>query len=151
MNWDRTTVFFVIFVLGGLVSYGFFTYVQQSDRRVSVDTQLFEVEDRLVQVDTIYANCISLQRARENAPLEVRDKCVESRDFVVWARSFPADSKLRTLKIELLVLADAVEEMTEAIAIHNNSQFAREVLLTIPGLITTIRQEISRVRQRLVL
>ena len=118
---SKSNILFIIFILGILLSYGIFAFVQQSDRRVLVQGQLDVVAERLVEADAIYTACVSLYRSRENAPFSVRAACVESQGFVRWVREFSFDPKLRNVKSELSALALTIEEMTQIISLHHNS------------------------------
>lgn len=147
----KSTLVLVVFILGAIVSYIFFTFIQQSDRRSGVHVQLENVEVQLQLAEAIQINCTSLYLSRENTPNSVRDKCVESRRFVSWARNFSTDRALKDVKQELLVLANAIEEMTNAISLHPNSTRAKELLDQMPILINTVQEEISKAQRKILL
>jgi len=143
---NKKPLLVTIFILGAVVAYGYFTFIQQSDRRVVVNAQLDEIDSRLLQAEAIQVSCTTLSLSRENAPLGVRESCLLARDFVSWARGFSTDQKLKGVKKELLTLVRVIEEMNDAITIRPNSEFAKESLLEIPGLITRVKEEIKKVR-----
>ena len=147
----KSTLVLVVFILGAVVSYVFFTFIQQSDRRAGVHGQLDDVGIQLQLAETIRINCTSLYLSRENTPNIVRAKCVESRAFISWARNFSTDPALRDVRQELLVLANAIEEMTNTISLHPNSTYAKELIDQIPILINTVQEEVSRTRRKILL
>lgn len=143
---NKRTLLFIIFVVGAVASYGIFTFIQQSDRRVVVYSQLDEVEEMLQTAETIHTNCVTLSLSRENTPERVRGLCVNSSEFVSSARRFPADQAIRSVKQELLILADTMEEMTNTVSLHPNDLYGKELLDSIPDMISEVRKKASRAR-----
>ena len=145
---NRQNNFFIIFIIGVVVSYGIFTFVQQSDRRDIVNNQLDMVQEQLVRVEIIYTNCLSLYQSRENTPRRVREACVGSQGFVSWARSFSFDSKLKSVRVEILAPAEILEDMTQTLSLHPNATRGKELLDLTPILINTVREEVSKVGRK---
>jgi hypothetical protein len=149
LSFNKRSPLLIVFVLGVIVAYGYFTYVQQSDRRILVYGQLNEIEEQLTEAEIIQVNCTTFSRSRENTPAQIRQKCTDARVFIAWARSFSADPKLQLVMTELLVLVRVIEDMNDAISIRPNSELAQKYLLQIPELITSVEDEIRRVRKRI--
>ena len=142
--------FFIIFIIGVIVSYGIFTFVQQSDRKVVIDGQLDMIQEQLVRVDVIYTSCLSLYQSRERTPQRVREACAGSQGFISWVRGFSYDPKLKGVKIELLALAETVEDMTQTLSLHPNAIRGKELLDLTPVLINTAQEEVSKARRKIL-
>ncbi len=140
---------FVIFIVGVIVSYGIFTFVQQSDRKVIVDSQLDAVEEQIARAENIYTNCQSLYQSGEKTPQSVRETCVTSQEFVAWIRGFSYDTKLKRVKASLLPLAETIEDMSWTFSQYSNAIEGKRLLESTPTLIDTVKNEVSKVRRKM--
>jgi len=142
--------FFVVFIVGVIVSYGIFVFVQQLDKRDVVTRQLDIVQEQLVKVEIIYTNCLSLYHSGESVPQRVREACVESQGFVSWVRGFSYEPQLKNIKAEFFALAKNIEDLTRTLSLHPNSVRGRELLDNTPESIQAIREEVIRVQNKIL-
>lgn len=152
-HFDTNTTLFVLFLSALAFSYGYFLIVDRSDRNMVINLQLREIEVRFSEAEDIYRDCVSLSKAGVSAPSSVRSGCIESRSFVLWARTFPFDPKLSDMRREFLTLARMLEEMTGALAVRPTSEVGLRLLEKIPAQMVNVENKIIGAKQwwRLVL